>query len=404
MSAVNETASDVVIVGGGPVGLVNALALGREGFTVRVIEAQTDVSDEPRAMVYNWSVLDGLESLGLLEDAKEIGFVSQNVHYLVLATGEAVDLDFTILEGKVKHPYNLHLGQDKMVRLLLDHLKQHPNVTIEWGTTVTALAQDADGVSVEADSPTGSRVFRGSWAIGTDGARSTVRKQLGVEFEGLTWPHRFVATNVRIDLGARGYLPVTYQVDRTYGAVVSQIDTTGLWRVTYCEDSALPEEGVGDRIPDFFRAMLGEDVDYGLELYSAYRMHQRVAQTLRVGRVVLAGDAAHATNPTSGFGLTSGLYDTYALYPTLAAIIRGEASPDLLDVYSEDRRQAFLNVVSPVSTETKRIIFVDDPDRLGRDLVELRRVAASPDLQLEKFMAGQAIGTPTPVDQQLTNT
>jgi 3-(3-hydroxy-phenyl)propionate hydroxylase/6-hydroxy-3-succinoylpyridine 3-monooxygenase len=181
------------------------------------------------------------------------------------------------------------------------------------------------------ETPGGPEELRAKWMIGADGAGSTVRQQLGLAFEGMTWPERFIATNVFFDFERYGYARSTFLIDDQHGAVIALIDRSGLWRCTYMEDSTVPEESFLERLPAVYRAILPGADDYKVDRASPYRMHQRSATRYRVGRVVLAGDAAHATNPTGGLGLTTGLFDSFALYPVLTAIILdGATDPDFL--------------------------------------------------------------------------
>jgi 3-(3-hydroxy-phenyl)propionate hydroxylase len=130
--------------------------------------------------------------------------------------------------------------------------------------------------------------------------------------------------------------------------------------------------------------------------WSPYRMHQRAAERMREGRVLLAGDAAHATNPTGGLGLTSGMLDTFVLYDALAAVIGGAVGDEVLDRYSEERLRVFTELASPQASEWKRLVFhSDDPERLESDLGMLRTVASDPDARREGFLGMQALKTPS---------
>jgi 2-polyprenyl-6-methoxyphenol hydroxylase-like FAD-dependent oxidoreductase len=203
----------------------------------------------------------------------------------------------------------------------------------------------------------------------------------------MTWPERFIATNIRYDFESHGYARSTLMIDPTYGAVIAKIDDTGLWRCTYSESADLPEDGVRDRMSAYFDVVLPGAGDVEVDAYQPYRMHQRAAERFRVGRVLLAGDAAHATNPTGGLGLTSGLFDTFVLYDALAAVIRGEADDSVLDRYAEERRKIFLEIASPAAAENKRLIYSsNDPQRLEADLVNIRRLAHEPEVLLERLM------------------
>ncbi|WP_411152473.1 FAD-dependent oxidoreductase [Streptomyces sp. A30] len=388
------TRTDVLVVGAGPVGVLNALGLARAGISVRVVEAEPEVAQSPRAMVYHWSVLEGIERLGLLDQAVRAGFTKQDYSYLVLETGERIEMSVSVLEGHVRHPYNLHLGQNRLAEIALEHLKRL-GVPVHFGCRVTGLTQDDYGVTVQAETADGPDEFQADWVIGADGARSSVRQLLGLEFEGMTWPERFVATNIRYDFEAHGYGRSTLQIDGRYGAIIAKIDETGLWRCTYCEDLSLPEEEVVDRMPAYFDTVLPGSKEFELVQYSPYRMHQRAAESFRAGRVLLAGDAAHSTNPTGGLGLTSGLFDTFVLYDALAAVVRGRAAETVLDRYAEERKRVFIELASPTASENKRLIYHStDPVRLEQDLERLRGMGKDEQQQVEKFLFSKKLETP----------
>lgn len=383
----------MLVVGGGPVGVLNALGLARAGVSVRLLEAEPAVVQSPRAMVYHWSVLDGLEALGILGEVEQAGFTKQDYQWLVFGTGERIELSLAVLEGRVGHPYNVHLGQHRIAEIGLAHLAGL-GVPVHFGARVTGLTQDDGGVVVTAETAGGPERFAAGWVVGADGARSAVRGAAGVGFDGTTWDERFVATNIRYDFEAHGYARATMQVDPVYGAVVAKIDDTGLWRCTYCEDLSLPEDGVLERMRAWFDVALPGGKEFELERYSPYRMHQRAASSFRSGRVLLAGDAAHATNPTGGLGLTSGLFDTYVLYPALAAVVQGRAGHEVLDRYAEERRRTFLERASPAASENKRFVYhSSDPQRLERDLQRFRRMARDEELQVENFMGSKRLET-----------
>lgn len=388
---------DAIIVGGGPVGFINALGLAQAGLRVTLIEAQAQIINSPRAAVYFWSVLDGLDRLGILEEAERIGFRKQDYTYVVRNTGERVEYTLQVLAGHAAHPYNLHLGQHYLADIALRKLGQLANAQILFSTDLKALTQDADGVTLSVQTPGGPEELRAKWVIGADGAGSTVRQQLGLAFDGMTWPERFVATNVFFDFERYGYARSTFLIDDRHGAVIAQIDRSGLWRCTYMEDSALPEESVLERLPAAYRAILPGAGDYKIDRASPYRMHQRSATHYRVGRVVLAGDAAHATNPTGGLGLTSGLFDSFALYPALAAIVLGRASDTLLDRYSQERRDLFLERASPQAVANKKLIYHANGGgrALEEGLTMVRRLATDPDFLLERLRFTKSLESPS---------
>lgn len=389
---------DVVIVGGGPTGFINALGLAQAGVRVTVIEAEPRIINSPRAAVYFWSVLDGLERLAILAEAESIGFRKQDYTYLVRSTGERINYSLEVLDGRTAHPYNLHLGQHLLAEIAMRRLAAFPHATVRFGTRLQKLSQDTEHVTLTVMSSAGGiEELRAKWVIGADGASSTVRHQLGLSFDGMTWPERFVATNVYYDFERHGYARSTMLIDAEFGAIIVLLNQQGLWRCTYMEDGALPEETFLERLPNIYAAILPGAEDYRVDRASPYRMHQRSAPRYRVGRVVLAGDAAHVTNPTGGLGLTAGLFDSFALYPALAAVVLDGADDAVLDRYSQSRRDIFVNRVSPQAVVNKQLIYHANGGgpKLEEALATLRRLPTDRDFLFERLQFLKSLETPT---------
>jgi 3-(3-hydroxy-phenyl)propionate hydroxylase len=381
--------TEVLIVGAGPVGLMTALGLAREGVSVTLLEAEADIVYSPRAISYAWSILPALEWFGVLDDMIAAGHTIDDRCWRIFRTGETIVYNHDAVRDITDRPYSLTLGQDLLAKVVLQHLKRYPNVTIHWGTKFTALKQTADKVIVTAERAAAPVEFEAHWVVGADGGRSVVRKAVGLTMDGFTWPQRFVVTNIYYDFEKYGWNS-GYLVDPVYGAVVYKINLEGLWRFTFAEQTTQPLETVMDRILQFIRTVLPGDQNYELALHTAYNMHQRTAATYRVGRVLLAGDAAHITNPTSGFGLMGGLYDSFALSEALAAVVSGQAGDEILDRYSDIRRKIYHEVISPISSESLRLVFNSgDEDRLAKDLALLRGRKSDPDA-MRKFLSAPA--------------
>ena len=386
---------DVIIVGGGPTGFITALGLAQAGVRLTVIEAEPQIVDSPRAAVYHWSVVAGLEKLGIRAEVEQIGFPKQDYTYLVHKTGERIDFSLEVLNGRTPYPYNLHLGQHKLAEIALRRLTGFPQVSVRFNTRLTALNQDAAGVTLQVATPAGPEELRAKWIVGADGAGSTVRHQLGLEFAGMTWPERFVATNLYFDFERYRYARATFLIDATYGAVIAKLDNAGLWRCTYMEDAGLTEALLMERLRIVYAAIV-PGADYNIDRATPYRMHQRSAPHYRAGRVVLVGDAAHVTNPTGGLGLTSGLFDCFALYPALSAIVLEGADASILDRYSDSRRDIFLNRISPQAVANKRLIYHANGggQPLEAALVSLRRLQTDREFVLQRLMFLQTLETP----------
>ena len=225
---------DVLIVGAGPVGMLTALTLAQGGASVRVLEKEPHIINSPRAAVYFPSTLIILEELGLLNELLEIGFTNRMFGTHIPEFGYHSVVETKPVEG-IPFDYQLHAGQHDVARVAMEHA-QKLGVEVLFDHEVTALAENKDGITVTA----GGKDFRAKWLIGCDGARSTVRKLTGIEFEGHTWPERFVATNVKFPFEEIGYEQANFVCDPVNMAVIAQLDREGLWRCTYMEDASLP--------------------------------------------------------------------------------------------------------------------------------------------------------------------
>lgn len=379
---------DVIIVGGGPTGFTTALGLARNGVKVRILEAEADIPSQPRAPVYHWSLLDGLHDLGVLQDCLDIGIPKQDYNWVIKSTGEAFSYDLTCLEGKVQFPHNMHLGQHAMASIVRRHLAKHSNATAQFESRCIGLTQDADGVNVEVETPGGVETLRARYVIGCDGASSAVRKALGIDFVGMTWPERFIATNLYYDFTKWGYSRSHMVCDKNDGAIICIIDRNDLWRLTYMEDATLPLETYQDRIAEAYSRILPGDQDFKIDATSPYRMHQRSAERYRQGRVLLAGDAAHSTNPTGGLGLTSGLWDSYALVPALSAVVLENADDEVLDRYSADRKEKFEKIASPQATWNKMFLFHESgsPEAYADAIETFRKLRDDENFRFNRLM------------------
>jgi 2-polyprenyl-6-methoxyphenol hydroxylase-like FAD-dependent oxidoreductase len=363
----------VVIVGAGPVGFLVALGLARQGVEVTILDQEEQVVRSPRAAVYYHTTLSVLKKLGMLEDAEAIGFPSTEFKMHWLETGEVMRSDMRdALELGQEIDHNLHFGQHILAELVMEHLARLPNTEVLWNHTVKALGQSEGKARLLVDSDEGEVTFEADWIIGTDGARSTIRQLLGLEFEGFTWPDRFVATNIDYPFLDYGFSNANMLVDPVNWAVVGRLGRENLFRLTYGESAELDEKTILERLPERFAAILPDpSVPYRIDNFSPYRVHQRCAPTFRVDRVLLAGDAAHACNPCGGLGLTGGVLDADALSDALGAVIAGAAPESLLDFYSAERRRVFLEVASPLSTNFKRLLSESDPEQRAKDKADM---------------------------------
>jgi 3-(3-hydroxy-phenyl)propionate hydroxylase/6-hydroxy-3-succinoylpyridine 3-monooxygenase len=385
---------DVAIAGAGPVGLTLALAMASAGRSVVVVEKEDAPSTAPRAMVYLHSLLPDLAALGLLDDMRARGYEDHeglNVH--LAETGELVSIPNTALAGEAEYPFNVHLGQGDYCALVREKLEGHPNARVLFGAEVTGFVDDEAGVTVKISGE--AEPLRARWLVGADGGRSVVRRALGATMDGYTWDDRFVATNVRFPFERMGFLGSNMFVHPQIGSIVSRIDGHGLWRVTYQEPDELPLETLDERVFAHFRALTGGD-DVEVVASTPYRMHQRLSSALYRGHVVLAGDAAHLTNPTGGLGLTTGLYDVILLERILQALLDG-GDESLLEYYAAERSRVFTEVTSPTASAMKAMLYDSrTPELLEQNVAPIRAAASTLEGQRGFLHGLDAIRSPLP--------
>jgi 3-(3-hydroxy-phenyl)propionate hydroxylase len=370
----------IFIAGAGPVGLVAAAALVQRGIPVTVFEAGDALGTESRASTFHPPTLDMLDDLGFAADLIAEGLKAPKLQYRTKRDGILGEFDFGAIADLTLHPFRVQAEQSKLTRIILARLRGHPLFSIEFGTRVTGLTQDTESVTVRLNGAVGER--QGRFLIGTDGARSDVRASLGIAFEGFTWPERFLVITTPFDFATviPGLVSVSYVADPDRWHFLLRIP--GAWRVMFpvpAEDAdatALTEA--------YAQAALATVVpgitDYEIQHTTLYRVHQRVAETFRKGRVFLAGDAAHINNPLGGMGMNGGIHDVIDLTTRLDSVRRGTAADSDLDRYDRQRRLVTLESTQTASIQNKRNLEARDAADRDRFREEMRRAAADPNL------------------------
>ncbi|KAK0124481.1 hypothetical protein ONS95_009433 [Cadophora gregata] len=369
----NETSSAVAIIGGGPVGLYAALLLGQAGIETHVFERESHVLQTPRAAAYFPVTLDEFKKSGIHDDVVNAGFKNTvGVSWRKPKDGGVL----AFLGGGDPDKFAVHLGQHELSNIILGHLKKYPNVTVRFGTTFVELEEEATKDQVRThllygpDGTPQSHVSR--FVVAADGGKSSVRKFLDIPLEGFTWKDfRIVAANIEYDLeNESDWGTASYIVDPELWSVVAKLGKGPFWRIASSEtlidgdstDSWNEAEGLKWMQRRLAAVLPGNTEKAKIIKLSPYRIHQRCASTFRKGNIVLAGDAAHLTNPTGGLGLTTGFMDAALLVRVLKQILIDGQSSALLDFYAETRRKVFLEYTSPTAIANLLRLKGTDPE------------------------------------------
>jgi 3-(3-hydroxy-phenyl)propionate hydroxylase len=371
----------VVVAGAGPTGLMCALALARQGVPVTVFEQEPALTHDLRAGSYHPPTLEMMAPYGITARMHETGIRVPRWQMRNRAGDLVAEFDLGMLADVTPYPYRLHLEQHRLTPIQLDLLRAQPLATVRFGHEVVGFEQHGAGVRVTVQGPDGREHVEASWLVGADGGRSVVRKQLGVEFEGFTWPEHFLVVSTPYDLARHGYTPNAYVADPVEWAAVFKMPhegPPGLWRIAFPSSPDEPEADVldGEGVERRMQGFQPRDGRYDIAYKSIYRVHQRVAKDWRVGRVVLAGDAAHLNNPLGGFGLNSGIHDAVNLAEKLARVWRGEADESAVDLYARQRRHATTEQVQAMSIRNKRLLEERDPAVQRRNMEHMVATAA----------------------------
>ncbi|MBA16644.1 MAG: monooxygenase [Sphingomonas sp.] len=377
----------VVIVGAGPVGLTAARLMQEKGIPFVVIESEAELADDLRASTFHPPTLEMLDTLGAGAPLIAEGLIGRTWQIRMHPSGEKALFDLAAIAGDTPHPYRLQCKQSTLCRILLAQVRERGG-DVRMGMAVTAVEQDDAGVRVTATRPDGStEIFEGGWLIGADGARSVVRGEVATSFEGKTYPETTILATTRfpfeehlLDLSNVNYV---WKDSGTF----SLLRLPGLWRCSLYPDG---DETIEDAVqPESIARKLQEiapsDTPHVVDEIRPYRIHMRIVDRYRNGRILLAGDAAHLNSPSGGMGMNGGIHDAFELVNTLEQVIDG-ASPDLLDRYTRRRRPIAEAEILKQADRNRSRMQERDPARRREMLTELQAIAADPDKAREHLL------------------
>jgi 2-polyprenyl-6-methoxyphenol hydroxylase-like FAD-dependent oxidoreductase len=378
-------AAKVIVAGAGPVGAVLALALAQGGLQVTLLECERVIEDSPRAATVHPSTLDMLGDLGLMNEVLARGLVCRYFdHWDRPSRTLIARFDHDVLRDDTAHPFVVQIEQHKIVGMVLARLGSFDNVDVRLGSRITGFEQDVSRVTVTAERDGETERLTADYLIGTDGGRSTVRKLAGIEFEGYTWPERFLVLTTAFDFQAEWDCSFrSYFADPDEWVNLFKVagdDGLGRWRAVFpttldeADEDALSDVAIARRLS---KLALGANPAAQLLHRKLYRVHQRVATSFRAGRVFLAGDAAHVNNPIGGLGMNCGIHDAVELATVLTEAGPG-ADHAALDRYNTRRRPLNVEFIQQQTIANKKRLEEKDPAQRQARAADLAATAADP--------------------------
>lgn len=335
--------TDVIIVGAGPTGLSLACQLIRYGIDFVIFDQKTGITDLSKAIAVQARTLEIYEQLGLAARAVDAGAIAHGVN--IVTNGEIrASLNLSDIGKDLSpFPFALLLEQSKNEQLLFDYLQRHGK-TVRWQTMLETVSQtngEATAIVKNANGETGE--IRAQYLVGCDGAKSLVRHQLDFEFVGTTIDALFYVADVEMEFPSGNHDQIYVSFGADMFVALFPLKETNVWRIVGNlpdEENERREAGEIDyeEVETRIRALLEMPLDIkNVKWFSTYRVHSRRVDKFRVGRVFLAGDAAHIHTPAGGQGMNTGIGDAYNLAWKLAFVLQGKTDESLLDTYNQER-------------------------------------------------------------------
>ncbi|KAL4922769.1 hypothetical protein BDW62DRAFT_2838 [Aspergillus aurantiobrunneus] len=380
----------IIIVGAGPSGLLLGLLLSKQGVEVDLLDADSKVNEQPRAAHYASPAAYELDRAGVLDDVRSRGFTFKTMAWRKPDTSLVTGITTEHLPAEYRHRMVV-LPLDQLGKLLVEYIERQPTAHLKWSHRVVKLGQEADHAWVDVETPTGQQRMQADYVIGCDGASSTIRRELfGPEYPGETLNAQIIATNVYYDFTKYFTSDSSFIIHPDNLYMAARITNDGLYRVTYKEIPNLTREEYIARQPKRYEDILPGNPkpgDYKITNISPYKLQQRCAPSFRVGRVVLAADAAHLCNPFGGLGLTGGIADVGSLYDALMGLHTGKADESILDKYAEIRKKIWTEIIDPVSRENFQRLHQDAETARENDPFFRLCVKAETDEELSREIA-----------------
>jgi len=370
----------ILIIGAGPVGLSLALALSQASIPVEDFEADAELNTQIRASTFHPKTLEMFETWGIVDEIIKHGYKVDRLQYWERAPRRLIaDFRYASISKDTAYPYRLQCPQHIATRVLKSVVESTPTGKIHMGYKLIGFIDHDTHVTARFETANGIVEREGSYIVGADGTHSTVRKQLDIGFQGKTYEDRFLL--IGSDLNTSDLLPgaaqVCYIFDPKEWVIILNLPdiVRVVFRMTDDEDetTAMQEEYLRARISNFF----GEVPPYNIKTTQLYRVHQRVADTFRIGRAILVGDSAHNNNPSGGMGMNSGIHDAANLADKLERIRSGKTD-DILNDYSRERRQYAIESVQLYTDQQYNNMVMSEEEAREKRNKSLAETASDP--------------------------
>jgi 3-(3-hydroxy-phenyl)propionate hydroxylase len=390
MSDKNE---QVVVVGAGPVGLVATAFLLDAGIPVTLIEATADLAQDLRASTFHPPTLDFLARINVTKTLVDQGLICHEWQFRDRTKGVVATFDLSHLSGETDYPFRLQCEQWKLTKALRAFVEGHPDGRLLTETRATEIGQDENGVWVRATQADDTDIeVKGRFLIGTDGARSIIRRAIGANFDGITIPEIFLSlsTHFKYHEAMPDLANIAYISDPSEWLVL--LRTPSLWRVLLPTNPDDTEEFIMDpeNVEARLQAVLPTDRPYEVVHKTAYRVHERVVDKYLDARIFLAGDAAHLNNPLGGMGMNGGIHDAVNLVEKLIKVWHGEPL-ESMERYQRQRRKVALETVQAQALRNRAILNATDPKQRSDYYDDLRATVDDPQRHKEFVMRSSMI-------------
>jgi 3-(3-hydroxy-phenyl)propionate hydroxylase len=371
----------VLVAGAGPVGLTCALVLADAGVRVRVFDPLDALPSDGRASTFHPPTLELFERFGVTAELIRQGVVCPHWQVRWHPSGERAVFDLSVLQDETKYPYRLQCEQWRLGQDIHRRLQGVPHAEVAFGAEVCGVTQDDRSVSIKLKRGGRTESIAGDYLIGADGGHSFVRKAIGQNLEGDTYPETILIVETRYwfeeHLEELSYSTYCWRE----GGNFSMLRLPDRWRVgIYPLPGMTVEEQLSDANIESVLQMISPRAQcYQVLARRPYRAHNRIVASYRAGRVFLAGDAAHLNSPTGGMGMNGGLHDAFNLCDKLVQVIVHGADASILDRYDRQRRPIALAEILAQADRNRARMREQDPQRRRELLRDLQATARDRD-------------------------